>query len=750
MTSTFVNDLRLNEQATGDNSGSWGTVTNTNLELIAEAFSFGTEAITTNADTHTTTIADGATDPGRSMFLKYTGTLDSACTITIGPNTVSKLWFIENGTSGSQNIIIKQGSGATITIPPGDTKAIYSDGAGSSGAMVDAFASLSVVDLKVQDDLTVTDDMTVGGVSSFADGSTSAPSITNTGDLDTGISFPAANSIAFSTAGTQRTLINADGFYDYAGAANDVARFSGPNSGSITIRNDTANQLILHTGTSDALVLGTGGNNDRLTIDAAGAATFSSTLGVTGAATFSSTIAATSADLRNNSGGAETTALSLRNFVTSANTATALNFFPTQSTTRFASIVAENVDGNNNIALSFLTSAGDTPSAALTLNQDRTATFSADVTVGGTTPTLTIGDAGAEDAKIVFDGNAVNFHIGNDDSADTLKIGTGTALGTTPRLSISTNNVIVNELGVDVDTIIRSNGNDNMLIVDGGADRVCIGTNNSGLNLANALGTSRLTVADGILFGTSSNTTSYIGTGDTTGDVAIVANATPGNLGSTRTVRIKGGTSGGGGPTEMATFDATSGSIFNPARTGVVDFRIASGAQNHMFFIDSGADCINIGHATNTVGDSSGTLMVNFAGNVANGIKIRDSRGESGTNNAMIFIRGDDFAGAITTTSAPATQYTTASDERLKENIANADDASSKIDAIKVRKFDWKGNGSHQDFGLIAQELQPIAPDAVVGDPESEKMMSIDPAKLVPMMLKEIQSLRVRITALES
>ena len=110
-------------------------------------FSFGTEAITTNADTHTTTIADGSTDPGRSMFLKYTGTLDSTCTITIGPNTVSKLWFIENATSGSQDIIIKQGSGATVTIANGQTKAIYSDGAGSGGAMVDAFTDLSVPSL---------------------------------------------------------------------------------------------------------------------------------------------------------------------------------------------------------------------------------------------------------------------------------------------------------------------------------------------------------------------------------------------------------------------------------------------------------------------------------------------------------------------------------------------------------------------------------------------------------------------------
>ena len=144
MASTYVNDLRLNEMATGDQSGSWGTVTNTNLELIAEAFSYSAEAITTNADAHTTTIADGATDPGRSMFLKYTGTLDSTCTITIGPNTVSKLWFIENATSGSQNIIIKQGSGATVTIASGKTKVIYSDGVGSGAKMVDAFAALDV------------------------------------------------------------------------------------------------------------------------------------------------------------------------------------------------------------------------------------------------------------------------------------------------------------------------------------------------------------------------------------------------------------------------------------------------------------------------------------------------------------------------------------------------------------------------------------------------------------------------------
>ena len=163
MAITYVNDLRLSEMDTGDNSGTWGTVTNTNLELIGEALGFGTEAITTNADTHASVIADGSTDPVRAMYVKYTGTLDSACTITISPNTVNKFYYIENATSGSQNIIISQGSGANVTIPAGDTKAVYLDGAGSGAAVTDAFASLNVVDLKVQDDLTVTDDASVGG-----------------------------------------------------------------------------------------------------------------------------------------------------------------------------------------------------------------------------------------------------------------------------------------------------------------------------------------------------------------------------------------------------------------------------------------------------------------------------------------------------------------------------------------------------------------------------------------------------------
>ena len=76
---TYVNDLRLKEIATGDESGTWGTSTNTNLELIGEAMGYGTEVVA-NASTHTITMADGATDGFRCTFLRLTGGVGNAVT----------------------------------------------------------------------------------------------------------------------------------------------------------------------------------------------------------------------------------------------------------------------------------------------------------------------------------------------------------------------------------------------------------------------------------------------------------------------------------------------------------------------------------------------------------------------------------------------------------------------------------------------------------------------------------------------
>jgi hypothetical protein len=106
--------------------------------------------------------------------------------------------------------------------------------------------------------------------------------------------------------------------------------------------------------------------------------------------------------------------------------------------------------------------------------------------------------------------------------------------------------------------------------------------------------------------------------------------------------------------------------------------------------------------------------------------------------------------GTITGTTT-ATAYNTSSDRRLKENIAAADDAGSVIDAIQIVKHDWKVGG-HVRFGVVAQDLQVVAPEAVsAGDDgeEIERTWGVDYSKLVPMLVKEIQSLRARVAALE-
>jgi hypothetical protein len=153
--------------------------------------------------------------------------------------------------------------------------------------------------------------------------------------------------------------------------------------------------------------------------------------------------------------------------------------------------------------------------------------------------------------------------------------------------------------------------------------------------------------------------------------------------------------------------------------------------------------------------DASGNLLVGTTSTLRNN-KFHASSGNfvggfnvtNGTGEAVAFFSNGTVVGTVSVTGS-ATTYNTSSDQRLKENIADADDAGSKIDAIQVRKYDWKADGSHQDYGMIAQELQAVAPEAVSGDADSEEMMGVDYSKLVPMLIKEIQSLRNRVAQLE-
>ena len=157
--------------------------------------------------------------------------------------------------------------------------------------------------------------------------------------------------------------------------------------------------------------------------------------------------------------------------------------------------------------------------------------------------------------------------------------------------------------------------------------------------------------------------------------------------------------------------------------------------------------------------DASGNLNVGFSSFSSMGTTNTGGRlSADGTTNALArgsngvvlyLYSGSGGAGNITVTGNTAS-YNETSDQRLKENIVEAPSSSDDIDAIQVRSFDWKADGRHQKYGMIAQELQSVAPEAVSGDADSDEMMGVDYSKLVPMLVKEIQSLRARVAQLEN
>ena len=161
--------------------------------------------------------------------------------------------------------------------------------------------------------------------------------------------------------------------------------------------------------------------------------------------------------------------------------------------------------------------------------------------------------------------------------------------------------------------------------------------------------------------------------------------------------------------------------------------------------------------------DTSGNLLVGTASTGltnANSLSLEPSasgasfinhvNGSSSGNGYIFFGYNAGAIGSITQSGTTAVLYNLTSDQRLKENIQAADSAAALIDSIQVRKFDWITDKTHQRYGFIAQELVTVAPEAVYQPIDPEEMMAVDYSKLVPLLVKEVQSLRARVAQLES
>ena len=137
---TYTVNGGLKKIATGDESGTWGTSTNTNFDII-DRLTNGVVDITLTGATETVTTSDGSISDGMSKVLVFGGTPGVAVTVTIAPNDAQKVYFIKNDCGST--ITITQGSGASVDILDGSSSIVYCDGAGAGAAVVEITAGSS-------------------------------------------------------------------------------------------------------------------------------------------------------------------------------------------------------------------------------------------------------------------------------------------------------------------------------------------------------------------------------------------------------------------------------------------------------------------------------------------------------------------------------------------------------------------------------------------------------------------------------
>jgi len=136
---TYTTNSGIKKIATGDESGTWGTSTNTNFDII-DRVAAGVGDITLSGTTHTLTTSDGSASDGQYHVLLLGGSPSGTNTITVSPNDAKRMYFVKN--NSGQSAIFSQGAGANVTVANGASAIIYCDGAGSGAAVVDIGASL--------------------------------------------------------------------------------------------------------------------------------------------------------------------------------------------------------------------------------------------------------------------------------------------------------------------------------------------------------------------------------------------------------------------------------------------------------------------------------------------------------------------------------------------------------------------------------------------------------------------------------
>lgn len=130
MASTFSTNLKIELQTTGENSGTWGTITNTNLGTALEQaiVGYGNPSYSSDANLTLTYTDTNAAQTARALVLNATSSVSLTATRELVVPTIQKQYIVQNNTTGSQSITVKTSAGTGITVPNGRKAHLYVDG----------------------------------------------------------------------------------------------------------------------------------------------------------------------------------------------------------------------------------------------------------------------------------------------------------------------------------------------------------------------------------------------------------------------------------------------------------------------------------------------------------------------------------------------------------------------------------------------------------------------------------------------
>jgi len=770
MASTYSTNLKIELQATGENSGTWGTITNTNLGTALEQaiVGYGNPNYTSDANLTLTYTDTNAAQAARALVLNVTSSLSLTATRELVVPTIQKQYIVQNNTTGSQSITVKTSAGTGITVSSGRKAHLYVDG--TNVIFMDDFVDINGGTI---------DGTPIGG-STAAAGSfttlTSSSTVTMNGGTANGVLFLNGSKVA--TSGSALT---------YNGTTATFVNNASPSSVLFSRTSATARDWALG-------IDGDGGF--RLTDGVSGAVTFSALpSGITFLASQSELVF----KYNNTTEGMRLTSTGLGigtsnpSLPVDVSTGTAVGFSGTgYRVARFHSTAAVNAD-QPGIVLGY-DSAGAGIIAADTQSTGQPIAFwtyngfawaeKARITAAGN---LGIGTSSpVSKLQVVQTAASEGLRIDGDSGGYALVVNGGTD---------RTSRIRALSIGAGyLSTTPPTNG----LIVDG---NVGIGTSSPG---------QKLEVAGNIFVNTSGNPYAEIKTSGAGNNPYLKLTADTNNWivqgtfsnandelmfqynSSTLMALTKDGNLGVGTTSPLSRVDvrAEAGELgrFAISNAGVGYLLIGGGAStteglrlsynnsegssniNNFFNAHLAFSTNNTERARITSGGAVGInrtnpnafaqLSVSFnptATLVNNGVGLSVDTTTNTTNAVFaqwVNENGNGIGSVTRVAQTNAVAYNTTSDRRLKENIFPADDAGSVIDAIEIVKHDWK-EGGHVRYGVVAQDLHEVAPEAVSpGDPDDveklKRSWGVDYSKLVPMLIKEVQSLRKRVAELET